>query len=167
MGKERKLYFVILAIMILALPASASNVSQPSLDIDLVNSPTRGWCVAEENITIDVDINNQGDAVTIDTDPSCEAYLIIRSSLETVLVLSSSFFGQSRGLDFGADSITALGQLTWDQIDSQGQLVESGSYSIEVVLEGSGLTSTIPVEIHSAFASDPALELDLKLVILS
>ena len=40
MGKERKLYFVILAIMILALPASASNVSQPSLDIDLVNSPT-------------------------------------------------------------------------------------------------------------------------------
>ena len=163
MGKERKLYFVILAIMILALPASASNVSQPSLDIDLVNSPTRGWFVAEENITIDVNITNQGDAVTIDTDPSCEAYLIIRSSKETVLDQSSTCIGQSRGLDLGADSITALGQLTWDQKDSQGQLVESGSYSIEVVLEGSGLTSTIPVEIQSAFTIDPALELDLKL----
>ena len=66
-------------------------------------------------------------------------------------------------MDLGADSITALGQLTWDQKDSQGQLVESGSYSIEVVLEGSGLTSTIPVEIQSAFTIDPALELDLKL----
>ena len=142
MGKERKLYFVIITIMILALPASASSVSQPYLDIELVDSPTRGWFVTEENITIDVDINNQGDAVTIDTDPSCETYLIIRSSTETVLDQSSTCIGQSRGLDLGADSITALEQLTWDQKDSRGQLVESGSYSIEVVLEGSGLTST-------------------------
>ena len=163
MGRERKLYFVILAIMILALPASASSVSQPSLDIELVDSPTRGWFVAEENITIDVDISNQGDAITIDTDPSCETYLIVRSSTETVLDQSSTCIGQSRGLDLGANSVTALDQLTWDQKDSQGQLVESGSYSIEVVLEGSGLTSTIPVEIQSAFAIDPALELDLKL----
>ena len=163
MGKERKLYFVILAIMILALPASASSVSQPSLDVELVDSPTRGWFVAEENITIDVDISNQGDAVTIDTDPSCEAYLIIRSSTETVLDQSSTCIGQSRGLDLGASSITSLGQLTWDQKDSFGQFVESGSYSLEIVLEGSGLSSTIPVEIQSAFAIDPALELDLKL----
>ncbi len=163
MGRERKLYFVILAVMILSLPASASSVTQPSLEIKLVDAPVRGWFIAGENITLDVDIINQGEAVTIDTDPSCEAYLVVHSSTGTVLDGSSACIGQSRGLDLGAASITSLEQLIWDQKDDNGQLVESGAYSIDVILEGSGLTTTLPVEVQSAFTIDSALELDLKL----
>ena len=163
MGRERKLYFVILAALILALPVSASSVMEPSLEATLVDSPARGWFTAGENVTLDVNVINQGDAITIDTDPSCNAYFVIRGQTEIVLDGSSACIGQSRGLDLGADSITSLDQLKWDLKDDDGQLVESGLYSIEVILEGSGLTTTIPVEIQSAFIIDSNLELDLKL----
>ncbi len=163
MGRERKLYFVVLAVLILALPASASNVTQPSLEITLVDSPARDWFIAGENITLDVNIINQGDAITIDTDPSCHAYLVIHSPTETVLDGSSACIGQSRGLDLSAASVTSLDQLTWDLKDDNGQLVESGTYSIEVILERSGLTTMIPVEVQSAFTIDSALELDIEL----
>ena len=163
MGRERKLYFVILATLIMALPASASNVSQPSLEITLADSPVRGWFITGETVTLDANIINQGDAITIDTDPSCNAYLVIHSSTETVLDGSSACIGQSRGLDLNADSVTSLDQLTWDLKDDNGQLVESGTYSIEIILERSGLTSTIPVEVQSAFTIDSALELNLEL----
>ena len=163
MGRERKLYFVILAALILALPVSASSVMEPSLQATLVDSPARGWFTAGENVTLDVNVINQGDAITIDTDPSCNAYFVIHGQTEIVLDGSSACIGQSRGLDLGADSITSLDQLKWDLKDDDGQLVESGLYSIEVILEGSGLTTTIPVEIQSAFIIDSNLELDLKL----
>ena len=163
MGRERKLYFVILAALILALPVSASSVMEPSLEATLVDSPARGWFTAGENVTLDVNVINQGDAITIDTDPSCNAYFVIHGQTEIVLDGSSACIGQSRGLDLGADSITSLDQLKWDLKDDDGQLVESGLYSIEVILEGSGLTTTIPVEIQSAFIIDSNLELDLKL----
>ena len=163
MGRERKLYFVILAALILALPVSASSVMEPSLEATLVDYPARGWFTAGENVTLDVDVINQGDAIAIDTDPSCNAYFVIRGQTEIVLDGSSACIGQSRGLDLGADSITSLDQLKWDLKDDDGQLVESGLYSIEVILEGSGLTTTIPVEIQSAFIIDSNLELDLKL----
>ncbi len=163
MGRERKLYFVILAALILALPVSASSVMEPSLEATLVDYPARGWFTAGENVTLDVDVINQGDAIAIDTDPSCNAYFVIHGQTEIVLDGSSACIGQSRGLDLGADSITSLDQLKWDLKDDDGQLVESGLYSIEVILEGSGLTTTIPVEIQSAFIIDSNLELDLKL----
>jgi len=163
MGRERKLYFVILAALILALPVSASSVMEPSLEATLVDSPARGWFTAGENVTLDVNVINQGDAIAIDTDPSCNAYFVIHGQTEIVLDGSSACIGQSRGLDLGADSITSLDQLKWDLKDDDGQLVESGLYSIEVILEGSGLTTTIPVEIQSAFIIDSNLELDLKL----
>ena len=163
MGRERKLYFVILAALILALPVSASSVMEPSLEATLVDYPARGWFTAGENVTLDVNVINQGDAITIDTDPSCNAYFVIHGQTEIVLDGSSACIGQSRGLDLGADSITSLDQLKWDLKDDDGQLVESGLYSIEVILEGSGLTTTIPVEIQSAFIIDSNLELDLKL----
>jgi predicted transcriptional regulator len=136
---------------------------EPSLEATLVDSPARGWFTAGENVTLDVNVINQGDAITIDTDPSCNAYFVIHGQTEIVLDGSSACIGQSRGLDLGADSITSLDQLKWDLKDDDGQLVESGLYSIEVILEGSGLTTTIPVEIQSAFIIDSNLELDLKL----
>ena len=163
MGRERKLYFVILVTLILALPASASSDTQPSLEITLVDSPARGWFITGETVTLDVDIINQGDAITIDTDPSCNAYLVIHSSTETVLDESSACIGQSRGLDLSPSSVTSLDQLTWDLKDDNGQLVESGTYSIEIILENSGLTTTIPVEVQSVFTIDSALELNLEL----
>ena len=163
MGRERKLYFVILAALILALPVSASSVMEPSLEATLVDSPARGWFTAGENVTLDINVINQGDEITIDSDPSCNAYLVIHSQTEIVLDGSSACIGQSRGLDLGADSVTSLEQLTWDLKDDDGQLVESGVYSIEIVLERSGLTTTIPVEVQSAFIIDSNLELDLKL----
>ncbi|MGY8669816.1 MAG: hypothetical protein ACKVJ7_02065, partial [Candidatus Poseidoniales archaeon] len=136
---------------------------EPSLEATLVDSPARGWFTAGENVTLDVNVINQGDAIAIDTDPSCNAYFVIHGQTEIVLDGSSACIGQSRGLDLGADSITSLDQLKWDLKDDDGQLVESGLYSIEVILEGSGLTTTIPVEIQSAFIIDSNLELDLKL----
>jgi predicted transcriptional regulator len=163
MGRERKLYFVILAALILALPVSASSGMEPSLEATLVDSPARGWFTAGENVTLDINVINQGDEITIDTDPSCNAYLVIHSQTEIILDGSSACIGQSRGLDLGAGSVTSLEQLTWDLKDEDGELVESGVYSIEIVLERSGLTTTIPVEIQSAFIIDSNLELDLKL----
>jgi len=163
MGRERKLYFVVLATLIMALPASASSVSQPSLEITLVDSPVRGWFITGETVTLDADIINQGDAITIDTDPSCDVYLVVHSSTETVRDGSSACIGQSRGLDLSADSVTSLDRLTWDLKDDNGQLVESGTYVIEVILERSGLTTTIPVDVQSAFTVDSALELVLEL----
>jgi len=149
MGRERTLAIVLAGLLLALAPQAIANSENLDLELSLVEAPEKGWYSSGEIVSISSVLVNTGDSTSIDTDPSCGEILKVWSSTELVFDGSITCNGQSRGLDVNAESTTSLSTLTWNLTDSNGDLVKSGDYSIEYVIVGEELSSTIDVHVQT------------------
>lgn len=162
MGRERMLAIALAGLLLALAPQALANSNNLDLELSLVEAPEKGWYASGEIVSISSVIINDGDSTTIDTDPSCGEFLKVWSSSGLIFDGSTVCNGQSRGMDVPAGSTTSLSTLTWDLTDSNGDMVDSGDYSIEYVIAGEDMSSTIDVHVQTPSEIPEGLSMEVS-----
>jgi len=132
-----RLAVAILLATLIVLPVIGASES-PELVVDLeINQST-------DSVVIAVKLLNDGNTETsVDTDPSCDAYLkVFNSQNDLIRDDSSECRGQSRGLNLAAGQVVDIDTLNWDYTDENGVMVEAGVYELTAVIAGEEISSS-------------------------
>jgi len=160
MLRERTLAIVLAGLMLAMIPAALADGDSPRLDTSLYEAPEKGWFGSGDIVSISLAIINDGPSTVIDTDPSCEDVIRVWSGANLVFDGMTVCREQSRGLELAASSTLDRGLLSWDLLDDGGMLVPSGEYVVEVIVAGSGLSSSQSVEVQTPVLIPEGLELE-------
>ena len=151
---------VLLAGLLVAiLPNALADASEVTLEATIVDAPDKGWYASGEIVEIAGILSNDGEATTIEVDPSCNEVLRVWKDNSLVLDDTENCLGQSRGMDLGSLSSTNLDSLFWDLTDSEGELVPSGDYMIEYFVAGEELSSMVQVHVQTPVNVPSGVEL--------
>ena len=151
---------VLLAGLLVAiLPNALADASEVTLEATIVDAPDKGWYASGEIVEIAGVLSNDGEATSIEVDPSCNQVLRVWKDNSLVLDDSENCLGQSRGMDLGSLSSTNLDSLFWDLTDSEGELVPSGDYMIEYFVAGEELSSMVQVHVQTPVNVPSGVEL--------
>jgi DNA-binding MarR family transcriptional regulator len=161
MGRERMLALVLAGLMVAMAPNVFANTSEVSVESSLVEAPEKGWYGSGEVVEISAELVNDGSAISIDVDPSCNQVLKIWSDNSLILDGAENCLGQSRGMDLDAESSLTLDSLSWDLTDSNGDLVPSGDYIVEYFVAGEELSSLTNVHVQTPVNIPTGLELEM------
>ena len=148
----------LLAIM---APSAFANQGNVTLDSAIVDAPEKGWYSSGDIVSISGIISNNGDATSITVDPSCNEVLRVWDEGNLIFDGTKNCVGQSRGLDLGADSETETETLTWDLRNDDGELVPSGDYTIEHIIPGEGLSSSVTIHAQTPNNIPEGLEMEV------
>ena len=148
----------LLAIM---APSAFANQGNVTLDSAIVDAPEKGWYSSGDIVSITGIISNNGDATSITVDPSCNEVLRVWDEGNLIFDGTKNCVGQSRGLDLGADSETETETLTWDLRNDDGELVPSGDYTIEHIIPGEGLSSSVTIHAQTPNNIPEGLEMEV------
>ena len=153
---------VLLAGLLFAMaPNAIADSENVTVETSLQNAPEKGWYASGEIVEIAASLVNDGDATSIIVDPSCDQYLKVWKQSTLVLDESVNCLGQSRGMDLGAFSTTQMNTLTWDLTDSEGEIVPSGDYTIEYIIAGEDISSTLDIHVQTPTNVPEGLAMEL------
>jgi DNA-binding MarR family transcriptional regulator len=160
MARERMLAVVLVGLMLVVIPTSAAEGENLSLDLTFDEVPTNGWYSSSDVVKVSASLVNNGDATTIDTDPSCGQFLRIFQNDFMIFDGSIACNAQSRGMNIASGSTTQFPQLTWDLFDDDGQLVSPGTYIVEYVIAGEDITNRMEINIQTPLSVPEGFELE-------
>lgn len=155
------LALVLSGLLVVMAPNAFADVSDVSIETNLVEAPENGWYASGDVVEISAFLVNDGDAVSIDVDPSCNQVLKIWSENSLLVDGTENCLGQSRGMDLDADSSLPLDTLSWDLTDSNGDLVPSGDYVVEYFVAGEGISSMTNVHVQTPILVPDGLEFEM------
>lgn len=155
------LALVLAGLLVIIAPNAFADVSDVSVETSLVDAPTNGWYASGDIVEVSAILVNDGDAVSINVDPSCNQVLKIWNGNTLLIDGTESCLGQSRGMDLGADSELPLDTLSWDLTDSNGDLVSSGDYVVEYFVAGEGISSMTNIHVQTPTTIPDGLELEV------
>jgi predicted transcriptional regulator len=141
------------------VPSAFADDDSISLELSPVGAPEQGWYSIDDNFAIKGLLSNNGDGVTIDTDPSCGE--VLKIWYDDLLVKDGTNLcrGQSRGLDISPNSQVELSTLTWDFTNTQGEVVSPGIYTIEYFIAGEGISESMDIVVLTPYNLPEGLEL--------
>ena len=155
------LALVLAGLLVVMAPNAFADISDVSIETSLVEAPENGWYASGDVVEVSALLVNDGDAVSIDVDPSCNQVLKIWSEGSLLLDGTENCLGQSRGMDLDADSSLPLDTLSWDLTDSNGDFVPSGDYAIEYFVAGEGISSITNIHVQTPTMIPSGLELEM------
>ena len=155
------LALVLSGLLVVMAPNAFADASNVSVETSLVEAPENGWYASGDVVEISAFLVNDGDAVSIDVDPSCNQVLKIWSENSLLIDCTENCLGQSRGMDLDADSSLPLDTLSWDLTDSNGDLVPSGDYVVEYFVAGEGISSMTNVHVQTPISVPDGLEFEM------
>ena len=161
MGRERMLAIMLAGLLAIMAPSAFANQGNVTLDSAIVDAPEKGWYSSGDIVSISGIISNNGDATSITVDPSCNEVLRVWDEGNLIFDGTKNCVGQSRGLDLGADSETETEILTWDLRNDDGELVPSGDYTIEHIIPGEGLSSSVTIHAQTPNNIPEGLEMEV------
>ena len=148
-ARTRLLVASMLVLLLASLaPVQADGEATVRLETEIVNAPQTPWYGAGDVVQISSTLVNDGVQTSITEDPSCGTIMIVTDAYGSSLVdEQTACRGQSRGLDV-APGTTALDSHTWNLEDASGNQVAPGIYTVTVELAGSGLSSSVDVNVQ-------------------
>ena len=149
MSRQRMLAIVLAGLMLALTPQAVADDENLRLELSLEEAPEKGWYAPGDIVTIASTLFNDGESTSIDTDPSCGEVLRVLKSSEIIFDGTTACNGQSRGLDLGPSSSTVMESLSWDLTDSNGDLVSPGDYTVEYIIAGEELSSSVEVHVQT------------------
>ena len=153
---------ILLAGLLAVMAPSAFAVdSDVSLEASIVNAPEKGWYGSGESVEILGTLSNNGEAASIQVDPSCNQVIRVWNDGNLILDGTEICLGQSRGLDLDASATIEFESLFWDLKNSEGTLVPSGFYDVEFIVAGEDLSSTVRVHVQTPVSIPDEVELEV------
>lgn len=148
-ARTRLLVASMLVLLLASLvPVQADGEVAVRLETEIVDAPQTPWYGAGDVVQISSALVNDGVQTSITEDPSCGTVMIVTDGYgSTVIDERTTCRGQSRGLDV-APGTTALEPHTWNLEDASGNQVAPGIYTVAVELAGSGLSSSVDVNVQ-------------------
>ena len=135
-------------LLVLLVPVSADESSNLRLDLEIVDENSKPWYGTGDTVVLASSIINDGEATSVNEDPSCGTVMSITNEMgETIVDGTQTCRGQNRGLDVPSGA-TSLDTLSWALDDQNGVPVPPGVYLLTVELSGSGLSSSVEIMVQ-------------------
>lgn len=149
---EARTRLLVASLLVLLLgslaPVQADGETPVRLETEIINAPLTPWYGTGDVVELSTALVNDGVQTSITEDPSCGTVMVVSDQSGTAIIDErTSCRGQSRGLDV-ASGTTNLDSHTWNLEDGSGNQVAPGIYTVTVELAGSGLSSSVEVNVQ-------------------
>jgi len=159
-GRRLALVGVLLASLFAGLVTAETGDVQWTSSVEPVDRP---WYDVDHPLVLTPSLVNVGPAVELLTNPQCEVALNVYNATGVLVVNGVErcpSAEQGMNLDEG-DSHT-YDALTWDMKDETGDWLESGSYTVEVVHVGSGMSERMSATIQTPVTLPSSLKIAVE-----
>jgi len=128
----------------------SADTNEVRFEIETSTNDSQTWFDSDNPLLLTGSLINDGDAVTLTNNPVCPLTLNVYSASNVLLVDGEdSCPDRSQGLDVFAGEKVTFDSLVWDMKTSDGAWLPSGTYTVEVVHVGTGLSRTVPATIQT------------------
>jgi hypothetical protein len=166
-GRGRPLIIMICCLFILSaaplISADETNdYSQLKLDFD---NDIKQWYLQNEVLELSAILVNNADLISIPNDPSCNIFFSVKD-LDSNLIFDNSNIcrGQSQDLVINANSNVVFDDIFWDFTSSEGELIKSGWYNLEISHSVIELSNNVDFYYQNNVVINDGVELNLNLV---
>ena len=165
-GGARLVVVLLAGVFLLSIiPQSYGQESTNSNLILLLENDTEQTYIEGDLLTLDVQIFNPTEKVTINNNPSCEFIFTVSNSYgDEVYSSEVTCRNQIQSIVIEENELFNLTTQYWDFIDSQGFIIPSGMYTLELSHSKEPIYKTLPFEFHSSSNNSNYLDLKAKLV---
>ena len=166
-GSGRPLIILICGLFILSATPHISadetiDYSQLELNFD---GETKQWYLQNELLEINANLVNNDEQISIPNDPSCNVFFSVKDSDSNLIFDNSNICrGQSQELVINSDSNLEFDTMVWDFTSSEGEVIQSGWYNVEISHSVINLKDNINFYFQKDIQFDNDLNLDLNIV---
>ncbi len=166
-GSGRPLIILICGLFILSATPHISadetiDYSQLELNLD---GEIKQWYLQNEVLEINAVLINNDDQISIPNDPSCNVFFSVKDTDSNLIFDNSNICrGQSQELVINSDSNLEFDTMVWDFTSSEGEVIQSGWYNVEISHSVINLKDNINFYFQKDIQFDNDLNLDLNIV---
>ena len=166
-GSGRPLIILICGLFILSATPHISadetiDYSQLELNLD---GEIKQWYLQNEVLEINALLINNDDQISIPNDPSCNVFFSIKDTDSNLIFDNSNICrGQNQELVINSDSNLEFDTMFWDFTSSEGEVIQSGWYNVEISHSVINLKDNINFYFQKDIQFDNDLNLDLNIV---
>jgi len=147
------------------IPHSYGQESTNSNLILLLESDIEQTYIEGDRLTLDVQLFNPTEKVTISNNPSCEfIFAIINSHGDEVYSSETTCRNQIQTIVIDENEKYDLTTQYWDFTDAQDQIIPSGTYTIDITHSKEPIYNSLVFEFYSSANNNNNLDLKAKLV---
>jgi predicted transcriptional regulator len=129
---------------------ASADTNEVRFLVDASNNDNQSWYDVSNPLTLAGSLINDGDAVTVSNNPVCPLVLNVYDTSNVMLVDGEDACpDRSQGLDLFAGEQITFDSLAWDMKTGDGDWLVSGTYTVEVVHVGTGLSHTLSATIQT------------------
>jgi len=165
-GGTRMVVALLAGVFLLSIiPHSYGQESTSSNLMLLLENDIEQTYIEGDVLTLDVQIFNPTEQVTINNNPSCEfIFTVFNSYGDEVYSSETTCRNQIQTIVIDENEKFNLKTQYWDFIDSQGHIIPSGMYTIELSHSKEPIYKTLPFEFHSSSNNSNYLDIKAKLI---
>ena len=166
-GSGRPLIILICGLFILSATPHISadetiDYSQLELNFD---GETKQWYLQNEVLEINANLVNNDEQISIPNDPSCNVFFSVKDSDSNLIFDNSNICrGQSQELVINSDSNLEFDAMFWDFTSSEGEVIQSGWYDVEISHSVINLKDSFNFYFQKNIQFDNELDLALNIV---
>ena len=129
---------------------ASADTNEVRFLVDASNNDNQSWYDVSNPLTLTGSLINDGDAVTVSNNPVCPLVLNVYDAANVMVVDGEDACpDRSQGLDLFAGEQITFDSLAWDMKTGDGDWLVSGTYTVEVVHVGTGLSHTLSATIQT------------------
>ena len=141
---------------------ATANSGDVALEFEVENG-VQEWYSYQDSITLNPMLVNYGDSTSVLNDPSCNVVLKVYDEAGELIYDSTQCRGQEQTIQMASSQQREFDALTWDFTNSNGEVVESGYYTIDLVHTATSLTSSHEILVLAPHENPEQVELSLAL----
>jgi len=165
-GGTRLVVALLAGVFLLSIiPHSYGQESTNSNLILLLESDIEQTYIEGDRLTLDVQLFNPTEKVTISNNPSCEfIFAIINSHGDEVYSSETTCRNQIQSIVIDENEKYDLTTQYWDFTDAKDQIIPSGTYTIDIAHSKEPIYNSLVFEFYSSANNNNNLDLKAKLV---
>ena len=168
MGEKPTGRFLVVAGLLLAsLMAgfASADTAGVHLDATVIAYEEQAWYDAEHPLVFTPVLVNEGAAASLTENPACPFVIDVYDQTEALLVDGDAACpDRSRGLDLPAEGSRTFEDVVWSMKDAEGEWLESGSYTVELVHTTTGLSQRMSVAVQTPVSVPSELTYEVEWV---
>ena len=142
---------VVMGLFMASLMVGFASADASEVRFEMEVTPTdQPWYDVDQPLVLTGHLINDGESVTVSNNPVCDVALNVYNASNVLLVDGEdACLDRSQGLDLFSGEEFAFDPLVWDMKTSEGAWLESGTYTVELVHVGTGLSVSTSATIQT------------------
>jgi predicted transcriptional regulator len=158
---------VVAGLLLASLMAgfASADTTDVRLDATVVAYDEQTWYDANHPLIFTPVLVNEGETVSLTENPACPFVIDVYDQTNVLVVDGDAACpDRARGLDLPAGGSTTFEDVVWSMNDEDGEWLEGGSYTVELVHTSTGLSQSMSVTIQTPIAVPSDLAYDVNWV---